>query len=169
MRKSESVGAYCWTSTRHVEAVVAGNVTDLAQERARSQDGVKEKTGMPRIWQVPGQLSWRLRGAGRDAQGAIKAERRELRQIGNAIASPPFLPIRPESQTFFLFKIFYWRIPFPFSRVRDFGLGNMAFLWGYWYMELRLGFFYVVVYGSLVWVLSCGFYYGYFGEVRVEV
>ena len=36
-------------------------------------------------------------------------------------------------------------------------------------MGLRLGFFYVVVYGSLVWVLSYGSYYGYFGEVRVEV
>ena len=36
-------------------------------------------------------------------------------------------------------------------------------------MEFGLVFFYVVAYGSLVWVLSCGSYYGRFGEFRVEV
>ena len=28
-------------------------------------------------------------------------------------------------------------------KVRDFGLGNMVFLWAHWCMGLRLGFFYV--------------------------
>ena len=36
-------------------------------------------------------------------------------------------------------------------------------------MGFRVGVFYGVVYGSLAWVLSYGSYYGYFGEVRVEV
>ena len=36
-------------------------------------------------------------------------------------------------------------------------------------MELRLGFFYVVVYGSLVWVLQVGLSYGYFGGLGIEV
>ena len=45
----------------------------------------------------------------------------------------------------------------------------MVFLWGFGSMEFRLGFFYGVMGSSMVWVLSCGSYYGYFGEVRVEV
>ena len=36
-------------------------------------------------------------------------------------------------------------------------------------MEFGLGFFYVVGYSSLVWVLSCGSYYGSFGGLGVEV
>ena len=36
-------------------------------------------------------------------------------------------------------------------------------------MGLRLGVFYGGVGSSMVWVLPCGSYYGYFGEVRVEV
>ena len=39
------------------------------------------------------------------------------------------------------YRYFHWRIPFPFSRVRGFRLGNMVFLWGCWSMGLRLGFF----------------------------
>ena len=36
-------------------------------------------------------------------------------------------------------------------------------------MDLRLGFFYVVVYGFFWWFHYVGLSYGYFGEVRVEV
>ena len=45
-------------------------------------------------------------------------------------------------------------MPFPFSRVGDgdFGLGKMVFLWVYWSMGLRLGFFY----GGLAWCGSSG-------------
>ena len=36
-------------------------------------------------------------------------------------------------------------------------------------MELRLGFFYVVVYGFFWWFHLVGLRLGFFGEVRVEV
>ena len=36
-------------------------------------------------------------------------------------------------------------------------------------MGLRLGFFYVVVYGFFWWFHHAGFRLGFFGEVRVEV
>ena len=61
----------------------------------------------------------------------------------------------------FLKQIIYSRIPSPFSRVRDFGLGNMGFSVGVSSVGLRLGVFYVVVYGSaggsILWVLGLGF------------
>ena len=42
------------------------------------------------------------------------------------------------------------------SRVRDFGLGNMGFVWGYWSMGLSMIFFYGVVGSSMIWVLQVG-------------
>ena len=66
--------------------------------------------------------------------------------------------------------LFYYRIPFPFSRVREYGLGIWVFLSGYWCMRFRVGFFYVVVYGSssgsIMWVLGIGCYgFGSLGEL----
>ena len=54
-------------------------------------------------------------------------------------------------------------------KVRDFGLGNMGFSMGVLVYGVEVGFFLCGGVWFLLVVLSCGSYYGYFGEVRVEV
>ena len=55
----------------------------------------------------------------------------------------------------------------------EYGLGNMGFSMGVRVYGFEVGVFYVVVYGSLVWVLQVGLglrsWCGSFGGFRVEV
>ena len=146
MRKSESVCSFC---------LARRNVTDPVCEPTRSQDGPQEKIGIApfvpqRTRQMPGQPSWPLRNGCRKKWSS---EGIWTRLCCKYRSSRFDLIPKPYSH----FSYFIREHHFHFQ-----GLGISGWEYGfsmgeYWYMRLRLGFLYVVVYGSsngsILWVL----------------